>query len=197
MTETEKNKGGRPTDYSLDLATEICETIASNSMGVKRLCAQNEHWPDHSTIYRWLMKYPEFSDLYARAKDHQAEVLVDEIIDIADDSSQDEKIIDKPWGEEVVLNREFADRSRIRIDARKWCAAHLRPRKYGDKIQTEVTGKNGAPIEYAELTAEERKQRALELLDTARARRADLLSSVGRTGEEGMETVPGAAEPSA
>lgn len=120
---------GRPTDYTPELAQEICDTIASCSKGIKRLCAQHSHWPSHETIYRWLRKYDSFSDLYARAKKDQVRALVEEILEISDDSSQDTR--ENANGDEVC-NSEWVARSRLRVDSRKWIAAKLVPRLYGD-----------------------------------------------------------------
>lgn len=80
---------GRPTIYSSILVEEICETIASSCIGIKRLCKKNSSWPSYNTIYLWLATYPEFRDQYAQAKKCQVEILVDEILEIADDSSHD------------------------------------------------------------------------------------------------------------
>src|SRR3990167_2608340 len=127
---TIKSKRGRPTRYTSELATEICDAIAANSKGVKKLCAENPHWPNKDTIFTWIKNNSEFSDQYARAKAQQIEALVDEIIDIADNSTQDEIINDQGVR---VCNSEFIARSRLRIDTRKWLAAKLCPRLYGDK----------------------------------------------------------------
>lgn len=115
--------------YTDDLAREICETIASQGKGLKRLCKENSHWPSYDTIYKWMRKHPIFADLYAYAKKEQVTCLVDEILDIADDGSQDE-LIDEDGN--ARPNNEFINRSRIRIDTRKWIATKLVPRLYGD-----------------------------------------------------------------
>lgn len=123
-----KNKPGRPTGYTPELANEICDSIASSSKGTKKLCQENQHWPCQDTLFTWLKKHPEFSEQYAQAKRCQIEVFIDEILDIADDSSQDEVI--NAQGS-IVCNSEFIARSRLRIDTRKWLAAKLVPRIYG------------------------------------------------------------------
>ena len=87
--------------------------------------------PAKITINQWRNKYPEFAAQYAQAKISQIETLVDEIIDIADDAAQDEIINDQGAR---VCNSEFIARSRLRIDTRKWLAAKLIPRLYGDKM---------------------------------------------------------------
>ncbi len=93
--------------------------------------------PAIQTIYLWLGCHPEFMAQYAQAREDQADTLADEIIDIADDSSHD-TITDPETGEERA-NSEWINRSRLRVDARKWVAAKLKPRKYGDKLITENT----------------------------------------------------------
>ena len=122
---------GRPTDYTPELAKEICDMVASCSTGIKKLCATQDNWPAHETIYRWLRQYKEFSDLYARAKKDQVRALVEEILEISDDSSQDDK---ENSNGTVVCNSEWVARSRLRVDTRKWIAAKLVPRLYGDNV---------------------------------------------------------------
>ena len=126
-----KSKKGRPTDYTPVIANEICSTIASSSKGIGRLCKDNPSWPTKDTIFSWLKTYGYFSDQYARAKRLQIEVLVDEIIEIADDSSQD-NIINQQG--QITCNNAAISRARLQIDTRKWIASKLAPKIYGDKI---------------------------------------------------------------
>jgi hypothetical protein len=123
-----KKKVGRPTKYTANFAHEFCEMVAVTSKGVKTLCKENPHWPNSDTIYSWLAKYKQFSDLYARAKRQQIEVIVDEILTIADDSSIDSVINDEG---RLVVDHEHINRAKLRIDTRKWLAAKLVPRLYG------------------------------------------------------------------
>lgn len=123
--------GGRPTDYTPELGKEICEAIASSGSGLPTLCNKNPHWPNRSSIFLWLRKYPEFSDRYHQAKKDQVSALVDDILEISDDSSQDDKINEDG---NVSFNSEWAARSRLRVDTRKWIAAKLVPRLYGDNM---------------------------------------------------------------
>jgi hypothetical protein len=71
----------------------------------------------------------------------QAELLTDETIDIADDTTGDTEIIFKDGKQVKVENKEWVNRSRLRIDARKWLAAKLHPKKYGDKVDVTTDGK--------------------------------------------------------
>ena len=51
------------------------------------------------------------------------------------------------YGESVdVLNNEVIQRSKIRIDTRKWLASKLKPKKYSEKLQTELSGPGGKDL---------------------------------------------------
>jgi hypothetical protein len=98
----------------------------------------------------WLSKYPEFKDLYARAREAQADILGEEILAIADDTSEDEIFIENEdgngQGAKRVMNNEFVQRSRLRVDARKWLMSKLAPKKYGDKLDVTSDGNSIAPV---------------------------------------------------
>ena len=126
---------GRPTDYSLELAAAICERIA-DGQSLKSICL-SEEMPCKSTVYLWLARDNVFLDMYTRAREDQADTLADEIIDIADDGARD--YIKQEDGREVV-DYDHITRSRLRVDARKWVAAKLKPRKYGDRIEQHHSG---------------------------------------------------------
>lgn len=141
--------GGRPTKYNKQLAEEICNAIACSSKGLFYLCKNNENFPDRDTVYRWIGAYPEFHDMYARAKMRQADYMAEEIIEISDNSSNDIKHTEN--GE--IINTEYVQRSRLRVDTRKWLASKLYPRVYGDKVQTEMSG--NLNIDVSKLSDEE------------------------------------------
>lgn len=143
---------GRPSDYTPERAAQLCDYLSSG-MSLRTACAQ-KNMPEKATVFRWLsLSNPkpwaqDFRDQYARAKEEAADALVEEMLDIADDTSGDTQIIKSKKGNEYpVLNSEFAQRSRIRIDTRKWIASKLKPKKYGDKLDVTSGGKElPAPI---------------------------------------------------
>ena len=128
-------KVGRPTLYDEKIAKEICDTVASSTLGLRKLC-KIHNWPDVDTIFQWRYKNPEFADQYDKAKAHQAGLLAEEIIDIADDGLNDTYVNDDG---KVITDSDVIQRSRLRVDARKWVAARLLPKVYGDKQQVETT----------------------------------------------------------
>lgn len=125
---------GRPTLFNEEITEEICKKISTSGKGIKRLCRENPHWPCEDTIFEWLKVHKSFSERYAQAKRLQIEVIVDEIIDIADNSSEDYY---KNKDGEMVLDNEHIQRARLRIDTRKWLAAKLAPKVYGELLKIE------------------------------------------------------------
>ena len=135
---------GRPTDYTEDKADAICEKIASTSFSFKTICESLEI--PTGTALAWLNKQPTFQEKYARAKEMQADLLAEEIMDIADDGSNDLMTIVKGDLSYEVENKEVVNRSRLRIDARKWIASKLKPKRYGDRISQEISGPDGKDL---------------------------------------------------
>lgn len=137
---------GRPSAYSDVIADAICERLAEGE-SLRSICS-DDGMPDKSTVFRWLAANEGFCDQYARAREAQADSLFDDILDIADDGSNDWMEKRNSDGENIGWqeNGEALRRSVLRVDARKWMAGKLRPKKYGDKLVQELTGKDGGPI---------------------------------------------------
>ena len=134
-------------NYSPELADRICEQVASGK-SMRTIC-EAEGMPSMAAVFKWLRTYPEFVEQYARAKEEAADAMAEDILDIADDGRNDWMEQHGEDGESVgwKLNNEHVQRSKLRVDARKWLAAKLKPKKYGERIATELTGKDGGPVE--------------------------------------------------
>lgn len=85
--------------------------------------------PNKATVFRWLAAHEAFSDQYAHARDSQADTLFDDVLAIAD---QYDTLSE-------ALNPDLIQRAKLRIDARKWMAGKLRPKKYGDKLELDAS----------------------------------------------------------
>jgi len=129
---------GRPSIYTEELAYQICETIATTELGIHTIC-KKEGMPSPSTVFKWLTEKKDFSDNYTRAKELQAEFLVEKIISIADDTSNDTTLTDNG---KAIANSEWINRSRLRVDTRKWVASKLFPKKYGSKVDVTSNGES-------------------------------------------------------
>ena len=132
---------GRPTRYTPKVAVDICTRLAEGE-SLRAICMDNAI-PARSTVLGWLFdgEHEDFMDQYARAREAQAEARADEIVDIADDVTGD-FTTDKDG--KAIVDHEHIQRSRLRVDARKWIASKLLPKRYGDRLQH--TGEGGGPI---------------------------------------------------
>lgn len=146
---------GRPSDYSEEIATDICALIIEGY--TLRQIEAKEGFPSKTTICRWLASNTEFRDQYARAREHQAECMADDILDISDDGSNDWVERENSDGTTYeAINHEHISRSKLRVDSRKWLMSKFAPKKYGDKVTNEHTGADGGPIQNSVTVIERR-----------------------------------------
>lgn len=132
--------GGRPSDYTSELAEIICIRL-SEGESLRSVC-RDEELPAKATVLRWIARHDEFRDQYVRAKAQGAEAIAEEMFDIADDASNDwmEKLDAEGQGIGWQLNGDHVRRSQLRIDTRKWYLSKIMPKKYGDKLEVNSTG---------------------------------------------------------
>ena len=137
----------RPSSFTQETADIICERLADGE-SLRSICA-DDAMPGTSTVCRWLESNDAFREQYARARELQADALFDEMLSIADDAQNDwmARNVDENDNLAWSVNGEHIQRSKLRIDTRKWMAGKLRPKKYGEKLDVEHTGKDGGPIE--------------------------------------------------
>lgn len=132
----DKVGAGRPSSYTQEIADKICDEIATSSRSIKTICDADD-MPSSITVLKWLRDFPDFLSQYTRAKEMQADYLAEEMLDIADDGSNDFMTITKGDESYEVENKEWTSRSKLRVEARKWIASKLKPKKYGDKLEVE------------------------------------------------------------
>lgn len=113
-----------------------------------RTVCKAEDMPAMSTVFLWLRAHAEFSEQYAQAKAEAADALVEEMLDIADDGTNDWMEMHDQDGECVgyKVNGEHVQRSKLRVDTRKWIAAKLKPKKYGEKVDLNHGGQADNPL---------------------------------------------------
>ncbi len=113
---------------------------------LRSICKQDE-MPSQQTVFNWLLKGGEFFEQYARAREVQADLLFDEMLDIADDGTNDYvERQNKDGSTYMAVDHDHINRSRLRVDTRKWMAGKLAPKKYGEKVTQEISGIDGAPL---------------------------------------------------
>ncbi len=137
---------GRPTKYTTELADEICRMLAVG-MSMREVSEQ-EGMPGENTMWDWKLRNEEFSGKYARAKEAAMHYMADELIRIADDGTNDWMQRNRDDENEAwTINGEHVQRSRLRVDTRKWVMARLAPKNFGDKQTLEHQGQDGGPIQ--------------------------------------------------
>lgn len=127
-----KRPTGRPSSYTPAIAERICEQIATTTLSLRRICEADPTLPSSETVRRWLYHdVGGFRALYAHAKEQQQELQEDELLDIADDGSNDIYVDDEG---RPRVDHDHIQRSKLRIETRKWLMAKLKPKKYGEKV---------------------------------------------------------------
>ncbi len=133
----------RPTKYSEEIATIICSCLAEGE-SLRSIC-KNEDLPSRETVRNWLKTNEAFLGQYVRAREEQADNFAEEILEIADDATNDFMERKRQDGStEEVFDKEHVQRSKLRVDARKWLMSKMAPTKYGEKL--ELGGPDGQAI---------------------------------------------------
>lgn len=139
----------RPSKYSKEVIDKICFLIASTSKGLNKICEENDDLPTFKTVFNWLQDEDkrEFLQLYTRAREMQADTLADEIIEISDterETTSRTECLNGDGSYTMASTSDNHNRTRQMIDARKWKASKLAPKKYGDKLDVTSGGEKMA-----------------------------------------------------
>lgn len=129
---------GRPTNYNEEIASIICARM-SDGESLRSICRCDD-MPSMGAVFKWLAKHEEFREQYGLAMSARADSMFEEMLDIADDGTNDWMLTND--GDER-FNTEHVQRSRLRLDTRKWMLARMSPRKYGDKQELQHSGQIG------------------------------------------------------
>jgi hypothetical protein len=162
-------KRGRPAVYQWDIIEhEIVDRLA-NGQSLASICAL-EHMPKPSIIYSRLRESPSFAADYSRARGNLADILFDQCLVIADDSSRD-MIVDNTGA--VTINNAAIARDKLKIETRLRMAGKLNA-KYADKGAIAGEGANvtvnNLTVNARDMPPDERdKLRALLTLARERA----------------------------
>ena len=146
----EPKKIGRPSIATPALKAKILDLIVAGQSLNKIL--KIDGFPNYVTVMRWLEADEEFRNKYARAREDQADTLADELMAIVDEQP--------PTDEHGKSDSAWVAWQRNRIDARKWVASKLKPKKYGERQQIDQTV-------TVTLTNEQVEARLAQLLEKA------------------------------
>lgn len=112
-------KKGRPSKFTKALGERICEAMVTRNeldqpQSLRDVCKQ-PGMPAESTVYAWLLRHTAFQEMYVRARETIAEMNANDIVCISDTDPDPQS-------------------ARVRIEARKWFASKIAPKKYGEKL---------------------------------------------------------------
>lgn len=147
---------GRPSSYNKKIGDKICERIACDEKGLEEILEEirlTDGWaPGIMTIWRWRDEFPEFKAQYKEAREMQASLLHDRAQKYAREPliGRIETTIDGPKGVETQVKVcDNVERSKLLVQTTLKRAGQLDHKRYGDKIQQEISGVDGKPIEAA------------------------------------------------
>lgn len=138
-----KGQPGRPCKFTQAQADRICEQLMDGK-SLRAIC-ESGGLPTRKTVFNWLNTRPVFMEQYNRAREIQYDSWADEIKEIADAPLIGEKTTTKGEKTEKTIG-DNVERSKLKVDARKWLLARLAHNRFGDRITQEVTGANGTPL---------------------------------------------------
>lgn len=126
---------GRPTKYTPEIADEICRRM-SEGQTLNTICS-DPRMPSRPTVLRWKNADVDgFLDRFTRAREDLIDHWEDELMDVADDGRNDYvERMSKSGETYTAFSKENVERSKLRVDARKWMLSKLRQAKFGDKIE--------------------------------------------------------------
>lgn len=134
---------GRPSKYTPELAAQICDRLAAGE-SLNAICSADA-FPAESTVRGWAIDDTGgFSAKYTRAREIQAHMLGDEIIQIADTPMLGSKTKTNEDGEVEITEGDMIEHRRLRVESRKWYISKVLPKVYGDKSNLDLTNSDGS-----------------------------------------------------
>lgn len=144
--EQPKKRGGRPSLYSPELVAKICDLRVRGY--TLRQIEKVAGMPSLTTICTWLAEKDDFLEQWSRADRARAIAMEDELTELMEDSRNDWVEREGKNGQPMVgVDHEHLERTRLRIDTRKWLMSKMAPKRFGKSLA--LTGKDGGPVQVA------------------------------------------------
>lgn len=136
---------GRRSTFNAKDAAEIVERL---SKGEPLTIICKDDWlPCDNTVRAWAEADAVFAADIARAREAGFDAIALECLAIADHTANDTKIVGEGGTEQC--NAEWISRSKLRVETRLKLLAKWDPKRYGDKVQQEISGPNGGAVSLA------------------------------------------------
>ncbi len=125
-------KLGRPSDYTQEMANEICQDISSGK-SLRAIC-RDENRPSIATIFKWMRDYPDFLKQYEVATSERADYQLEELNDIGEEAVNYAKTSDDKNVSAVITAYK------LKADNMRWTMSKIKPKKYGEKVDVTSDG---------------------------------------------------------
>jgi hypothetical protein len=169
LADSRASRKGRPTKYDDDIARRICELVAGTTLTLHQI-ARELGLGHGGVILAWAHRHQDFGQQYARAREHQMQLRADELLEIADDTSNDWMEIETESGQVVrTLNHEHVKRSEVRIKTRMWLMQRYAPKVFGERL-TLTDADGGSLKDLGNQSDEQRYAGAVKLMERIRTR---------------------------
>jgi hypothetical protein len=142
-----KAKRGRPSTYKASTARIICERL-SKGEPLAEIC-RSEGMPPVRTVSHWKEQVPKFLADFTRAREEGYDAIAAECLAIADATERDTIMVGQGDNEREAANTEWISRSKLRVETRLKLLAKWDPKRYGEKMTAELTGKDGKDLPVA------------------------------------------------
>ena len=151
---------GLASAYTEELADRICDLVATHACGYEKISKSYDGLPNRITVYGWLHRHPSFKKKWDEAKERQANLLAESVLDIIDNNENDTYVDDKG---NIACIAVTVSRDRLRMDGRKWLASKLLPKIYGDtrdlESVKEVSEQNAAELKEIRAKLDEQNRK--------------------------------------
>lgn len=159
-----KGIGGRPSVITPELITEICVRI-SEGESLRAVC-RDKAMPSRSTVARALQEIPEYRAQYAQARELLYQHWAEELLEISDDGTTDYVTkVGRNGHEYEAVDQEHIQRSRLRVDTRKWLLSKLMPKQFGDRVQHDHEHEHSGHVTHSLSDKEKMRRMALFMLE--------------------------------
>lgn len=125
-----EGKLGRPESYTPEIAAIICERLTAGE-SVLKIC-EDDDMPSESMVYRWIVRHPDFREIYREAREAWSEYQFDRMMQIADTPQIGQKIKTMPDGKVEITEGDMVEHRKLQVNIRQWALARMSPKRYGD-----------------------------------------------------------------
>ena len=130
-----------PTKRTKAIEEAILEGLREGTP-LAEICRRGKEYP-HPTAWRdWCRSDEALANAYAAARDDGFDKIALETLQIADTPVEGKRVKVSEDGTETVTEDALGHR-KLQIDTRRWLLARWDPKRYGDKVETQLSGEVG------------------------------------------------------